>query len=1003
MPISDIVRRNNSKLGRLRLAQRPLVRVSLLLGWQYLVMGVLGFAGTPSPVEGRNDWRFWQEQQGLADSYVGGLSRDLNGGVWMVHGDISAVTRFDGRDFTVVQSPPLYQRFDSADGKNGWAVDQNGLHRFQDGKWNAFPDSGAFVFSHEAGLRVLDLGNSRAFLLLKDRIVRFGQFPLPASNPANSRVELPPGISKIGGFVSFERALDGAVWIVGRTGAARFHYDGQAGIRGWEIFPLEGGFVYELRTAIACPNGELFVSGIQRPGDKSVALHLWRGKWEVVARQQSSDQTLLAWRDGRGDLWRVEANVLFRQASSFGKPDANKTYGGWERVDTRSQVLTGKIAQVVVNPDGSFFVATSRGLALHMNPAWITFGVVPDSRGRPVELRQWLTSALEDRQNRLWFLGQKSLFRYGGGQWDEFALPGSFQIEQNDPSGLGEIGDGRILVQLFNFPWLAIFDPEKRNFSPVAAPPGYQPIIFSGRPDGKFDVVMVSTTGGADALAVLDRASFGKVSPVPWKWGLNYPRAMLRSRQGDLWLGGTTGLWRMTGGNPETAGYTRVPPGPASDAVDPRSAYALLEEENGQILVGGRKALYRWPVERPGTAGHLELLSEEIDAARKIVQDRSGVTWIASGSGVFRSFRHPGAGSRGVRDWLANDESEGLPSTLVQSILEDSQGRIWAATTRGPALYLPDTDNDPPKAVIRAEDNADEAASSGQFRITFAGRDKWDLTPPDLLLFSHRLDGGSWSRFENTTVATYHGVSEGRHRFEVVALDRQGNIDTVPSRFSMMVAAPWYRTSGFIGIVTLGLAIIGFLVYLAIRHVRQLQEMATRDGLTHDWNRRTIFQLLSAELEQAQRNSGQVTVIMADVDEFKKINDRYGHPIGDLVLREISRRLRATMQTGDKLGRYGGEEFLIVVPDCGKTGAFARAEQLRRAVEREPVSIGGGELTVTCSFGVDWTRDGSYDLQHLLRDADSALYRAKHAGRNRVETSEQSAGSVFAEVRRAIS
>jgi diguanylate cyclase (GGDEF)-like protein len=124
---------------------------------------------------------------------------------------------------------------------------------------------------------------------------------------------------------------------------------------------------------------------------------------------------------------------------------------------------------------------------------------------------------------------------------------------------------------------------------------------------------------------------------------------------------------------------------------------------------------------------------------------------------------------------------------------------------------------------------------------------------------------------------------------------------------------------------------------------------------------------------------------MVDVDRFKSINDRYGHPVGDLVLQEISYRLRANIRAGDRLGRYGGEEFLIILNDCGQAGAIACAEQLRRIIERDPIKTAGGELYVTCSFGVDSAKEGGYDLQKLLQDADIALYRAKHAGRNRVE------------------
>jgi diguanylate cyclase (GGDEF)-like protein len=165
----------------------------------------------------------------------------------------------------------------------------------------------------------------------------------------------------------------------------------------------------------------------------------------------------------------------------------------------------------------------------------------------------------------------------------------------------------------------------------------------------------------------------------------------------------------------------------------------------------------------------------------------------------------------------------------------------------------------------------------------------------------------------------------------------------------------------------------------------KLQHLATRDSLTGLWNRRVIFDLLASELTRAEHEGHSVTGIMVDVDCFKKINDYYGHPVGDLVLQEIARRLGSCIRVSDEIGRYGGEEFLIVLPGCDRYAALSRAEQFRKTIESEPIPLAQRELHVTCSFGVNWTKEGIYDSSELIRGADAALYRAKQAGRNRVE------------------
>ena len=164
-----------------------------------------------------------------------------------------------------------------------------------------------------------------------------------------------------------------------------------------------------------------------------------------------------------------------------------------------------------------------------------------------------------------------------------------------------------------------------------------------------------------------------------------------------------------------------------------------------------------------------------------------------------------------------------------------------------------------------------------------------------------------------------------------------------------------------------------------------LREQATHDPLTGLWNHGAILGILAGEVARAQREGSSVGVVMADLDRFKCINDVHGHLAGDAVLRETARRIRASLRPYDEVGRYGGEEFLIVAPGCDTPDAANLAERLRACVVQEPIDTAEGELHVTMSLGVT-TSGGSEptDVVRLIGSADAALYRAKNEGRNRV-------------------
>lgn len=187
---------------------------------------------------------------------------------------------------------------------------------------------------------------------------------------------------------------------------------------------------------------------------------------------------------------------------------------------------------------------------------------------------------------------------------------------------------------------------------------------------------------------------------------------------------------------------------------------------------------------------------------------------------------------------------------------------------------------------------------------------------------------------------------------------------------------------------------IGLLFDISERHRAEeelrrardaLYEKATRDPLTGVLNRGAIMERLLSERDRAVRHHTPLSVSLLDIDRFKAVNDTYGHLTGDDALRTVAARLALGCRAYDTLGRYGGEEFLVVLPGCDPQGALSQAERLRSGIADTSIATGSGELPITISVGVATLLPGpEICLDALLHAADEALYRAKAAGRNRV-------------------
>jgi two-component system cell cycle response regulator len=260
----------------------------------------------------------------------------------------------------------------------------------------------------------------------------------------------------------------------------------------------------------------------------------------------------------------------------------------------------------------------------------------------------------------------------------------------------------------------------------------------------------------------------------------------------------------------------------------------------------------------------------------------------------------------------------------------------------------------------------------------------------------------SRARILEAVTSQHPGVSFRRAQVRMVPLHEgtlTGPMETIFRGLATFPVSPGGRASGLLALSGKAVQALDGDGHALLKKVAQqahmvlensrlferVQNLAIRDSLTGLYNHNHVIELLAQEVERALRYGGAVSVCMADIDHFKQVNDAHGHLAGDAVLREIARLMRDTLRTADAVGRYGGEEFLVILPQSAVEEASQTAERLRRQVEGHVFRAGGKELRVTLSLGVaGYPGPDRPTSEGLIREADRALYRAKESGRNRV-------------------
>jgi diguanylate cyclase (GGDEF)-like protein len=406
------------------------------------------------------------------------------------------------------------------------------------------------------------------------------------------------------------------------------------------------------------------------------------------------------------------------------------------------------------------------------------------------------------------------------------------------------------------------------------------------------------------------------------------------------------------------------------------------------------------------------------DQAVALFVDHRGWLWVSQdvGLSVFDG-----------QTWRSFTQDEGLiwNDGDGDGLYEDRDGSMWIGTSGGVShllkpLAVADT---PPASLIFSE------FVYGSTPVAPGDRFQWKSAPLSIALGSlsfrdersirvrYRLVGlqSEWAETEDKRIH-FTPLVPGDYRFEAQAIDAYSGAASPVEAMSFTITPKWWQSAWLklaaVFLLALGLVLawrwsIQLLVWQkrqleeAVKHRtedlerekaellrtrEQMRHFAEHDGLTHLWNHRVIMDRLRQEVDRARRNNEPLSLILVDLDNFKKVNDTHGHMTGDLVLKEVADIFAHSVRSYDWVGRYGGEEFLLILPATDSLSARIRAEQLRQAVESTPMCEGNVAICITASFGV--SSGIPLNCDSLIKAADKALYRAKDSGRNRVEATE---------------
>jgi diguanylate cyclase (GGDEF)-like protein len=659
---------------------------------------------------------------------------------------------------------------------------------------------------------------------------------------------------------------------------------------------------------------------------------------------------------------------------------------GWQNYSGTNGIPTTGISAILSTRDGQLWL----GLPGHGVARWLGYG----------HFESW-TMGQGLRSNPVWSIlpaadhGVLLATRAGCSQIDTAA-----SLVAPCPVGCLPPGEIRVMARRGDVLWVGMTtgglyrvvtaDDADHNAVWVASVPNLRKLYVDAA-----NQLWIGTTQGVSVVA----PGSMQVKTLPVPMALGEVADITQDAQGAIWLAtqgglvrGLNGQWTALGvdGEHASAGFATVAAAQDDWLWAGGVAHGLVKLH----IAGDRVDEMKWVPD----------LMMARAAVNFIGIDRRGWVWAGTDDGIAVFDGHV---------WRRLNANDGLVSnnTMQHAFLADADGSVWVGTSGG-------------VTHLRSPETLLQSAPI-DLRITrvMLGVNRLDAHPlplpwePNLYLNAHlaqltddragaitlhmRLRGLRDDWFETRSHDVHlPALGPGHYVLEAFAVDDEHRRASGLAQFSFEVSPPWWRTWWFE--LTVAMALIFLIVFVVVWRARkkraqrreqerldqeheELLVRATRDALTGLWNRAAILDILAREIQSARQHGTPLALAIIDVDHFKRINDTRGHLAGDEVLRTLGAKLRPRIRSTDALGRYGGEEFLLVVPGATVQRPFLPLERLQRAISEIPFSYAGSPIKVTASLGVAWLNGATDTAEKLLSRADEALYGAKHAGRNCVE------------------